>query len=686
MHLGSESDPRKLLENFCHSAREIIGARLAMLALADAGSLLPVRVLTSGMREEAARAFADPDPSHPLIESVLSERRCVRLLDPDGLQSVPGAAAAAPHVSAWMGVPIASPSKVFGWFGLMDSLGGAGFSEDDERLAGILGAQLGRIYETGTIYADMKLHAAALEIEVSERKRAEAALRATENRLQRVLAASPAVLYALAEDGDDFTPHWISPNLPDIVGWRIEDVTEPEWWENRIHPDDREVTLAKFHTEIVEKRRLSMEYRFRHRDGGYRWIQDELRLVRGTSGEPPEIIGSWMDITEKKRIESQFHQSQKMEAVGLLAGGVAHDFNNLLTIVEFSCEELMSQFGDSDPLQETIAQIQEAGRRGASLTRQLLAYSRQTVLEPKILNLNDVVAEHGKMLGRLIGEDIDVQAFLDPALKRIRVDPGHIGQVIMNLAVNARDAMPQGGKLTIETANVYLDEAYADAHHGTKPGAYVQLSMADTGVGMSPQVQSRIFDPFFTTKESGVGTGLGLATVYGIVQQSGGSIYVYSEKGRGAVFKLYFPATESLAPDESRPVIEPTLPRGETVLLVEDEDALRKPIRRIIERDGYTVLEAGRAADAIDLCMQHGDVIKLLVSDVVMPEMAGPKLAEHLKNIVPGLKVLFVSGYTDDAVFRHGILNPGAAFLQKPFSAQALTNKMRQVLDTEEAG
>jgi len=329
-----------------------------------------------------------------------------------------------------------------------------------------------------------------------------------------------------------------------------------------------------------------------------------------------------------------------------------------------------------------VSEIRQAGERAAGLTRQLLAFSRQTVLEPKVLDLNEVVRENERMLRRLIGEDVQLSAVLDPALSPVKVDPGQIGQVIMNLAVNARDAMPRGGKLTIETGNVKLDETSVGVGPGAKSGRYVLLAMTDTGAGMTPEIQAHIFEPFFTTKGPGKGTGLGLATVYGIVKQSGGFIYVYSEPGRGATFKIYLPAIDQpAAAGKSVPGIKAAAGGAETILLVEDEDAVRSIIRLILRRAGYTVLEASRGTAAVRLAEQHSGPIHLLITDVVMPEMGGRQLVEHLARLRPDLKVLYLSGYTDDAVVRHGILQADVAFLQKPFTMAALTNKVRQVLD-----
>ena len=388
------------------------------------------------------------------------------------------------------------------------------------------------------------------------------------------------------------------------------------------------------------------------------------------------------DITERRSLEEQFRQSQKMDAVGRLAGGVAHDFNNILTVIKGYSDLLLEELGSADErLHRAANEIYHSAERAASLTRQLLAFSRRQVLEPRVLDLNEVVASMDKMLQRLIGEDIGLVSICKSGLRRVKADPGQIEQVILNLAVNARDAMPQGGKLTIETANVELEEDYARIHMAVRPGSYVMLAVSDTGCGMDDETQAHIFEPFFTTKEKG--TGLGLATTYGIVKQSGGNIWVYSELGQGTTIKIYLPRVRD-AVDTIEP-LQPVAARhsgSETILLVEDERAVRELVVSTLERYGYTVLAAGDAAEATQLAQQHERRIHLLLTDVVMPKVSGRQLVERLTPLRPEMKVLYMSGYTDDAIVRHGVLDPGTAFLQKPFNAADLTRRVLQVLNT----
>ena len=393
-----------------------------------------------------------------------------------------------------------------------------------------------------------------------------------------------------------------------------------------------------------------------------------------------------LDITDRKQLEEQLRQAQKMEAVGRLAGGIAHDFNNLLMVIQGYADLLTERLADGDPLRRNAEQIQTASQRATSLTRQLLAFSRKQMLAPKVLNVQSVVAEMEKILRRLIGEDIQLETSSAPDLGLIKADRSQIEQVILNLAVNARDAMPEGGRLTIETANVELDKASSHPPAVLSPGKYVMLAVTDNGCGMDADTQAHIFEPFFTTKEKGKGTGLGLATVYGIVKQSGGYVWVYSEPGRGTSFKVYLPRIEDeqTVRGRDRQADARALPRGsETVLLVEDEKGVRELAREYLELTGYTVIEAEDGHTALELAAMHVGTIHLLMTDVVMPGISGRELAGRVKSLRPDMKVLFMSGYADQAVVHHGILDTDAALLQKPFTMAALAAKLREILSAE---
>jgi PAS domain S-box-containing protein len=447
-----------------------------------------------------------------------------------------------------------------------------------------------------------------------------------------------------------------------------------------IHPDDRAAVLETVANAMKSGDDFTTQNRAVWPDGTVRWLTGAGRIMLGANDKPVRGVGISLDVTERHILEAQFQQAQKMEAVGRLAGGVAHDFNNLLTGILGYCELLLGEVPADAPYRADIAEIQNAGIRAAGLTRQLLAFSRKQIIEPTQLDLSAIVREMGPMLKRLIGEDVEVVLHLAPAPGPVLADRGQVEQVVMNLAVNSRDAMPRGGTLTIETATVALDEHYARGHLGVEPGPYVVLTVTDSGTGMSPEVKSRLFEPFFTTKEIGKGTGLGLATVHGIVTGIGGSIGVYSELGLGTAFKVYFPqagAAESGA--ESRPAEAPPRPGTQTVLVVEDEAPLRALTRRLLEKLGYTVLVASDAADALRIFEAEAS-IDVVLTDVVMPGASGPELTRSLGERRPDLTVIYMSGYTEEAIVHHGVLAPGVAFLHKPFTSETLGRKIREAL------
>ncbi len=506
-----------------------------------------------------------------------------------------------------------------------------------------------------------------------------------EQRLRSVLESVPDVLYSV--DPSLTERYYVSPACTSVLGHGPAELeADPKLWLRCIHSEDQPRYSTELDGVVRTGRQASLEYRLRHPDGSLRRIRETIVPIADERGMVFRLDGIASDVTNERRLEEQFRQAQKMEAVGRLAGGVAHDFNNLLTVITSYSELLLGDLESTDPRREDLEEIRKAAAGAAGLTRQLLAFSRQQVLEPRVLDLNEIVSGAGKMLQRLIGEDVALVTVLAPDLGAVKADPGQLEQVIMNLAVNARDAMPQGGKLTIETTNVDLDVTYTMEHTAVSPGPYVLLTVSDTGVGMDEETQRRIFEPFFTTKQTGTGTGLGLATVYGIVKQSGGFIWVYSEPGHGTTFKIYLPRVDEPAEAEQRGTTPQYVHGTETVLLAEDAGPLRAVARQILKREGYTVLEAPDGKSALEGAAAHDGPIHLLITDVIMPEMSGRQLAERLKQQRPELKVLFVSGYTDDAIIRHGVLEPGIAFLQKPFSPELLARKVREVLDSPQGG
>ena len=508
-----------------------------------------------------------------------------------------------------------------------------------------------------------------------------AALSFARGQMAHLLAHCPAVIYALKVVGGNVFPYLISENIIRLLGFTVVESCDYDWWTTHLHPEDRERAQASLQ-ETLDRGSLTIEYRIRKKDDSYIWVEDNRRTVCDSEGRAVEISGVWTDITRHRQLENQLRQSQKMEAVGLLAGGIAHDFNNLLTVINGRSQLLMMRRNTDDKTRVQLELIYKTGERAAALTRQLLAFSRQQVLEPKVVNLNSVARDMESMLHRLIPEDISIQTMFDPTLRPLLADPGQIEQVIMNLVVNARDAMSDGGKMTIETTNVELSENYCRAHDGVKPGHYVMLAVSDTGMGMNAAVMAKIFEPFFTTKGVGKGTGLGLSTVYGIVKQSNGHVEVYSELGKGTVFKIYLPQAPLDAMDaKAHDSIKAISFGNETVLLVEDDPGVRDFTKDILEMNGYTVLTATDGRIALQICTEQKHAVNLVITDVVMPEMGGPELVERLQTLRPDLKVIFTSGYPDHAIVHNGALSANVNFIQKPFIAANLANKVREILD-----
>jgi PAS domain S-box-containing protein len=512
--------------------------------------------------------------------------------------------------------------------------------------------------------------------DITARRAADEALRSSEKKFGSAFQAHPSPM-AIATLAD---ARWVDVNesLLRLFGMKRDET---------IGRKGNELGLWK-----SEEMRQSMLTQLRA-GGVFRDVESEwlTRSGEGRTGllsaevidfaSEPHYLLHFQDMTERKQLETQLRQAQKMEAIGRLAGGVAHDFNNVLTAIFGYVDLLREEIPADSAAQRDLAEVRKASERAASLTKQLLAFSRQQVLEPMVLEPNGLIEDFEKMLHRLIGEDVELRLALARDTGNVLADPGQLQQVLMNLVVNARDAMPTGGKIILETANTELSEQYAEMHQPVVPGRYVMLAVSDSGMGMTPETKARIFEPFFTTKEKGKGTGLGLSTVYGIVKQSGGYVWVYSEVGRGTTFKLYFPRVDA-APDAMLPAREPATVSGtETILLAEDDDVLRPLARGLLEKLGYTVLDGADAEEALEAARRYSEPIHLLLTDVVMPGVSGRELARALEKLRPDTRVLYVSGYTDDAIVHHGMLEPGLNFLQKPFTPAALARKVREVLD-----
>jgi two-component system cell cycle sensor histidine kinase/response regulator CckA len=509
-------------------------------------------------------------------------------------------------------------------------------------------------------------------LDISARKRAEESLRQSEsqfrglfeNALDAVLIANDLGVYV---DANPAACALLGVPHNEIMGRTLNDFTEedsgPEAWP--------------MWEQFLKEGRMRGVIHLRRPDGK----GVEVDFYATANFLPGRHFSVMHDVTERRKLEEQLRQSQKLESVGMLAGGIAHDFNNLLTVIAGYSQLTLRHLDKADPLARNIEEIEKAAKRATVMTRQLLAFSRKQVLQPRVLDLNSIIAGIEKMLGRLVGEDMELRTAPGDGLGQVKADPGQIEQVILNLVVNARDAMPKGGKITIETANVYLDQEYTLRHIGVQPGWYAMVAVSDTGDGMDAEMQKHIFEPFFTTKEQGKGTGLGLSTVYGIVKQSGGNIWVYSEVGVGTSFKIYLPLVEAQVTEPDAHAERPESVAGtETILLAEDEEMVRNLARKCLKMHGYTVLEAANPEEALLICEQHEGPIHLVLTDVVMPRMSGTLLAEEVLKLRPDTRVLYMSGYTDQAIVHDGVLDGDIAFIGKPFTPDALVLKVVEVL------
>ena len=511
-------------------------------------------------------------------------------------------------------------------------------------------------------------------VDITERKHMEEELR----KLSHAIEQSPVSVVITDTNG---LIEYVNPKFSELTGYSFSEVKgkNPRILKSGEMPPQ---TYQQLWDTIISGREWKGQLHNRKKNGELYWERVAISPITDSSGKITHFVAIKEDITERKRLEQQLFQAQKMEAVGRLAGGVAHDFNNLLTVILGCSDMLLKVLDEHNPIRTEVEQIREAGRRAANLTSQLLSFSRKQIRAPRVLDINAVVTQNERMLGRLIGEDVEVILRLSPDVGRVYADPVQLDQVIMNLAVNARDAMQSGGRLVLETADAALDENYAREHISVKPGRYAMLAISDTGSGMSAEVQAHLFEPFFTTKEHGRGTGLGLSTVYGIVKQNDGYIWVYSEPSRGTTFKIYLPVVadaRATSPDHRDTASES--PCDETILVVEDDPYVRSIATKILRGRGYSVLESQNSAEAATLSRNHRGPIHLLLTDIVMPGESGKELARRLATSRPEMKVLYTSGYTNEAIVRHGMLEPGIAFLQKPFTPDLLCRKAREALE-----
>ena len=688
LELASELNASQLLQSVCASALDLFGATYVTLGIVDRSDRMLERLVTCGADGEDWIKRGDAVPG--ILQTVVAERRALRGHNAGGSPATLGLPSLHPKIEAFLTAPIASPAHVYGWICLVCNEGRP-FTDDDEQLIRALSGQVGRIYENGYFYAVAQRRAAELELQILEREQVEVALRRERDRANTTLdalrTAEERMRFAL-ESAD--VGIWDMDYATGVVQWsptlEAQYGLEPGAFRGRfgdflelIHPDDRASVMERIESAAKSGADFSILNRTVWPDGTVRWLEGAGRVVPREPGGPLRGVGISLDITERRTLEEQYHQAQKMEAIGRLAGAVAHDFNNLLTVILGFCELLLSDSDPGDPRLPDIVEVQKAGTRAAALTRQLLAFSRKQIIEPTVLDLNSVLSDMRGMITRLIGEDVHVVVRLAPDLARVKADSGQMEQIVMNLAVNARDAMPRGGTLTIETSNATLDEHDVKVHEGPTPGPYVTLTVRDTGTGIPPEIKARLFEPFFTTKELGKGTGLGLATVHGIVERYGGHVGVESDIGKGSSFTVYLPAA-FLADVPVKPPAPAPAPRAasQTVLVVDDAEGVRELAKRLLQRQGYKVFTASNEDDAWRIV--EAQSIDLLLTDVVMPGASGPELMEQLIAKRPGLKVLYMSGYTEEAIVHHGVLDPGIAFLHKPFTSETLGRKIREIL------
>jgi len=661
--IGKEKNRDRLITGICEALVEEGSYCMAWIALTDKNRHVTA-MAQSGMPDRPALISNGENLKVPVCDNRILDTESVHVID----KSIPecsdcGLHRHNPGHSAML-VSLRHQNRVYGVLGVSSQCRMAVEQEEQELLK-----------ETAH---DISLALWGMEAG-TQKAAAEQALQESEDRYRVVFDSSPHGI--VIADAETMNIRYVNPAMCRMLNYSEKELLNLHI--TNIHPAEcLESVLSEYESQLLGEKNQSFDIQCRGKDGknSHVILNCEKVIIDGRR----HMACFFNDITGRRLLEEQLHQSQKLEAIGRLAGGVAHDFNNLLSVIITFSGFALETLREKDPLYSDILEIRKAGERAAVLTRQLLAFSRKQVLKPQILDLAKVVSGMEGMLRRLIGEDIEFYSAMPEKLGMVKADPGQIEQIIMNLVVNSRDAMPDGGKLTIEAEDVELDEEYARLHVAVVPGPYVMLSVSDNGCGMDETTSLRIFEPFFTTKEAGKGTGLGMSTVYGFVKQSGGNIWVYSEVGKGTNIKIFLPrvlsATEETVVCKPRQLKQAS---GEqTILVVEDDNAVRSLVKRILESLGYKVITASNGGEAILTCEQYTHNIDLLLTDVIMPQMNGRELTERIHKISPGIRVLFMSGYTDNAIANHGVLEPGMNFIGKPFTAADLSEKVQEILGT----
>lgn len=690
LQLASLMEPASLVRESCKWARQLLGAKYAVAGLESAEGEIADRLFLAGVEWECSDDAGVRHTVHRAVRGLLQGRRSVRLRNPEGNPLMMRFPSDYPSFYSILSVPIVSPDRTYGWLCLFHKLGALEFSSEDQRVAEILGCLTGRIYESGRTHLLAQEHARRLEEELVERKRTEEQLRtakelseawgrsareATE-RLSLALRASRTGVWSWDVRNDlvawDDHIHQMFGLTPERFGGTFSDLLAV------VHPEDRPQFTKAFIGLTRDDKTALAEFRVIWPDGSLHHIESSGQAFYDDSSQMIRRTGVARDITAQRRLEDQLRQAQKLDAIGQLAGGIAHDFNNVLTVISGFSGLLLADLKPDDPHCARLQQIRKAGERGAALTRQLLAFSRKQMLQARVLNPGDLIRDMDHMIGRVIGEHIEVVTLINQNLSQVKIDQSQLEQVLLNLVINARDAMPKGGKLTIEARNE--DVTRSEAGSDLPAGNYVLLSVRDTGTGISPNLQDRIFEPFFTTKEVGKGTGLGLATVYGIVKQSGGYISLKSEVNAGATFTIFLPRVDELPEILENQANQEITHGNETILVVEDDPGLRCAIQEILGAAGYTVLTAENGEDAIRISHRHEGHIDLLLSDVIMPKIGGMEVAARISQSRPNTKILLMSGYTDSPIPESESGTP-IDLIPKPWTPEDLSVKIREVLD-----